>query len=103
MVKMNRAAINGIGSRTKHVDIRMHFLNDIVENGELEVDHCPGKFISPDAITKNTQEAVHKVSCGYDVQRAYLAARQQSIERRISTLYWRCVTISIVLCVRPIV
>jgi hypothetical protein len=51
---------NGIGSRTKHVDIRMRFLNDMVENGELEVDHCPGKFITPDAITKNTPEAVHK-------------------------------------------
>jgi hypothetical protein len=39
----------------------MRFLNDMVENGELEVDHCPGKFITPDAITKNTPEAVRKV------------------------------------------
>jgi hypothetical protein len=37
----------------------MRFLNDIVENGELEVDHCPWKFITPDAITKNTR--VHKI------------------------------------------
>jgi hypothetical protein len=55
---------NGIGSRTKHVDIRMRFLNDMVEKGELEVDHCPGKFITPDAITKNTPEVevVQKVN-----------------------------------------
>jgi hypothetical protein len=39
----------------------MRFLNDMVENGELEVDHCPGKFITPDAITKNTPEAVRMV------------------------------------------
>jgi hypothetical protein len=52
---------NGIGSRTKHVDIRMRFLNGTVGNGELEVFHRPGKFItpSPDAITKNAPEAVH--------------------------------------------
>jgi hypothetical protein len=46
---------NGIGSRTKHIDIRMRFLNDMVENGELEMDHCPGKFITPDAITKTNR------------------------------------------------
>jgi hypothetical protein len=51
---------NGIGSRTKRVDIRMRFLNDMAENGELEVDHSPGKFITPDAITKKTPEAVNK-------------------------------------------
>jgi hypothetical protein len=39
----------------------MRFLNDMVENDELKVDHCAGKFISPDAITKNTPEAVHRV------------------------------------------
>jgi hypothetical protein len=51
----------GIGSRTKYADILMPFLNVMVEKGELEVDHCPGKFIPPDAITKNTHEVVHKV------------------------------------------
>jgi hypothetical protein len=39
----------------------MRFLNEMVENGEIEVDHCLGKFITPDAITKNTPEAVHRV------------------------------------------
>jgi hypothetical protein len=64
---------NGIGSRTKHVDIRMRFLNDMVENGELEAEHCPGASITPDAITKNPPEAVLTSygSSGYDVQRAY--------------------------------
>jgi hypothetical protein len=52
---------NGIGPRTKHIDIPMRFLNEIVENGELKVNHCPGKFITPNAITKNTPEAVHRV------------------------------------------
>jgi hypothetical protein len=52
---------NGIGSRTKHVDIRMRFLNNMVENGKFEVDHCSGNFITPDVITENTPEAVRKV------------------------------------------
>jgi hypothetical protein len=39
----------------------MRFLNDMAENGDLEMDHCPGKFITPDTFTKNTPEAVHKV------------------------------------------
>jgi hypothetical protein len=30
---------NGVSSRTKHIDIRGSFLNDMVESGELEVDH----------------------------------------------------------------
>jgi hypothetical protein len=51
----------GIGPRTKHIDIQMRFLDEMVENGEPEVDHCPGKFITPDAITKNTSEVVHRV------------------------------------------
>jgi hypothetical protein len=91
---------NGIGSRTKHVDIRMRFLNDMVENGELELDHCPGNFITSDAITKNTQEAVRKVHA--DTMYNGLSCRQTTIDRtgRMPTLYWRCVTI---LCVRPIV
>jgi hypothetical protein len=50
---------NGVSSRTKHIDTRGHFLDDMVESGELDVDHCPGKFITPDAITKNTPEAVY--------------------------------------------
>jgi hypothetical protein len=83
---------NGIGSRTKHVDIRMH--------GELEVDHSPGKFITPDAITKNTQEAVHKVYAD-TVYNGHILPPDYN--RRILTLYWSCVTISIFLCVRPIV
>jgi hypothetical protein len=52
---------NGVSSRTKHIDIRGRFLHDMVESGELEVDHCPGKFTTPDTITKNTPEAVHRV------------------------------------------
>jgi hypothetical protein len=84
----------------------MRFLNDIVENGELEVDHCPWKFITPDAIIKNTREAVHKVHAdtiynGHILPPDY----NRSIDRtgKMSTLYWRCVTMSIVLCIRPIV
>jgi hypothetical protein len=53
------------------------YLNDMAENGELEVDHCPGKFVTTDAITKKTHRSPRCVvqgSCGYDV-RAYLAAR----------------------------
>jgi hypothetical protein len=45
----------------------------MVENGELEVDHSPGKFIAPDAITKNTPEAAHKVHA--DTMYNGLAAR----------------------------
>jgi hypothetical protein len=49
---------NGIGSRTKHIDIRMRFLNDMVENGELGVDHCPGQYITPMRLPK-----IHRSRC----------------------------------------
>jgi hypothetical protein len=63
---------NGIGSRTKHVAIRMRFLNDMVENGELEADHCPENFITPDAITKNTPEAVPKMNQSNKMRNLFL-------------------------------
>jgi hypothetical protein len=37
---------NGIGPRSEHVGI-LSVSNDMVENGEFEVGHRPGKFITP--------------------------------------------------------
>jgi hypothetical protein len=50
----------------------MRFLNDMVENGELEADHCPENFITPDAITKNTPEAVPKMNQSNKMRNLFL-------------------------------
>jgi hypothetical protein len=49
-----------------------------VSSGELEVDNCPGKFITPDAITGNTPEALHRVHANSTM---YNAAGLQWIEQ----------------------
>jgi hypothetical protein len=78
---------NGGGSRTKHIDIRGRFLDAMVESGELEVDHCPGKLITPDAISKNTPEAVHRVHADTMYNRHILLPDYNRSNRRMSILY----------------
>jgi hypothetical protein len=62
---------NGIGSRNKHVDIRMLILNGMVENDELEVNHCPGNHHAGCNYQEHTGSGAQG-SCGYDVQRHIL-------------------------------
>jgi len=39
-------------SRTKHIDIRHHFIRDCVENGMIQVHYCPTKEMIADILTK---------------------------------------------------
>jgi hypothetical protein len=48
-----------IGQRTKHVDVRHRFVNDMVLNGELFVDHIRSEENPSDAMTKNLPLPLH--------------------------------------------
>ena len=52
----NLAAIalaEGAGSqRTRHLRVRSNFMSELVAQGELEVEHCPGEHQSVDILTK---------------------------------------------------
>jgi hypothetical protein len=48
-----------IGQRTKHVDIRYRFVNDMVQQGDLSVVHISGDENPSDVMTKNLPYALH--------------------------------------------
>ena len=39
-------------ARTKHIDIRYHFVRDLVQKKEIEVDYCPTTDMLADIMTK---------------------------------------------------
>src|SRR5487761_336488 len=39
-------------ARTKHIDIRYHFIRDVVERGEIELQYCPTDDMTADILTK---------------------------------------------------
>ena len=39
-------------ARTKHIDIRHHFLRDKVEKSEIELSYCPTEDMIADLLTK---------------------------------------------------
>ena len=43
--------------RTKHIDIRYHFLRDHVEKGDIHIDHIGTDFQLADIFTKPLDEA----------------------------------------------
>ena len=43
-------------SRTKHIDIRFHFLRDSYEKGEIEVIHVPTQQQTADILTKPLEQ-----------------------------------------------
>ena len=47
------------GARTKHIDIRHHFIRDIWEDGALRVGHIPGDENEADICTKNVSAVLH--------------------------------------------
>ena len=48
-----------VGQRTKHIDVRYHFIRDLWENGELQVSFVKSEENESDLLTKNTTEAIH--------------------------------------------
>lgn len=47
------------GARTKHIDIRHHFLRDLWEDGVLRVGHIPTEENEADICTKNVSAVLH--------------------------------------------
>ena len=46
-------------ARTKHVDVRYHFVRDYVENGTIRLEYCPTKEMVADALTKPLPKGRH--------------------------------------------
>ena len=51
---------HSIGQRTKHVDVRHRFVNDMVTCGDLLVDHIRSEDNPGDTMTKNVQPGLHE-------------------------------------------
>ena len=49
-----------VGARTKHIDIRHHFMRDKWEDGWLRVAHIPGEENEADICTKNVTLKLHQ-------------------------------------------
>ena len=59
----NKRAVNlannwSVGGRTRHMDVRNHFLPELKDDGLLVIKHLPGDENDPDIFTKNTTAAV---------------------------------------------
>lgn len=46
------AHMEGVNSRTKHIDVKFHFLRDLQEQGLLELLYCPTEDMTADILTK---------------------------------------------------
>eukprot|EP01082_Thalassiosira_pseudonana_P002606 g2934.t1 g2934 contig12:1094397-1094723(+) len=47
-----------VGGRTRHIDVRMHFLRELKSQGLLVIKHVPGDDNDADIFTTNTTAAV---------------------------------------------
>ena len=46
------ASNNIFSNRTKHVDVKYHFIRDLVNNKKIKLIYCPTNFMIADALTK---------------------------------------------------
>ena len=52
-----------VSNRTKHIDVRHHFIKDLRKNGDIEVEHVKSEDNVSDILTKNTStEIFNKLS-----------------------------------------
>ena len=49
-----------VGARTKHIDVRHHFIRGHYNNGELHVQFCRSEDNEADIATKNLPEDVYE-------------------------------------------
>jgi hypothetical protein len=47
-----------VGGRTRHVDVRMHYMRELKDQGLLVIKHIPGEDNDADIFTKNTAASV---------------------------------------------
>ena len=49
-------------SRTKHIDIRYHYIRECVRNGQIELRYCPKNDMKADILTKPlTKQSVNRL------------------------------------------
>jgi hypothetical protein len=73
-----------IGQRTKHIDIRLRFMNDLVIEGKLAVEHIASADNPCDPQTKNVTEALHSkhdASVSMGMIDLSVADNQEDVER----------------------
>jgi hypothetical protein len=51
------------GSRMKHVDVKFHFVRDLIENGTIRVIYRNTKVMTADVLTKPLPPATHAYHC----------------------------------------
>jgi transposase InsO family protein len=51
-ISLAHADLGQFHARTKHIDIRYHFIREKIENGTLDVIYCPTAEMTADALTK---------------------------------------------------
>ncbi|CAI0412284.1 unnamed protein product [Linum tenue] len=49
-IKLSRNPV--LHGRSKHIDVRFHFIRDLVKNGEVDLEHCDTKEQVADIMTK---------------------------------------------------
>jgi hypothetical protein len=54
--------------RTKHIDIRAHFLREYIENGILKVEFIRSEDNDADILTKNTSEELFHLHAKKNVE-----------------------------------
>ena len=42
--------------RSKHIDIRYHFVRDILQEGKIDIKYCPTEHMVADVLTKATNK-----------------------------------------------
>jgi hypothetical protein len=45
--------------RSKHIDVRYHFIREKIENGELKLVYCPTEYMVADIMTKALGKVAH--------------------------------------------
>lgn len=50
-------------SRTKHIDIKFHFVRDLVKNGDLKLSYCPSNQQLADMFTKQLPKSSFQIMC----------------------------------------
>jgi hypothetical protein len=46
--------------RSKHIDVRYHFIREHIENGNLKLIYCPTEFMVADILTKPLGKTAHE-------------------------------------------
>lgn len=47
-------------ARTKHIDVRHHYVHEVLQSGTLEIDYIPTELIAADVLTKGLTKLKHE-------------------------------------------